>query len=173
MLVGVESQCGHLLCPPQKHRLSWSGWRRRGSAFRWRKHILQQVKLRDTTSWHLPTSDPWLTWTPLDALHRGACDTERCVWRTRPVKGGASYSRPLPMAVLPPIVTMDEWRLVWNELNCAKLLYITAVPRFWMTSLFWKSTKSNGSLSKWANGRFPKFSSTSISPGLFCAWLTH
>lgn len=42
MLVGVESQCGHLLCPHQKHRLSWSGWRRWGLAYRWRKHILRR-----------------------------------------------------------------------------------------------------------------------------------
>lgn len=44
MLVGVESRCGHLWCPHQKHRLSWSGWRRWGLAYRWKKHILGKVK---------------------------------------------------------------------------------------------------------------------------------
>lgn len=121
MLVGVESQCGHLLCPHQKHRLSWSGWRRWGLAYRWRKHILQRNWSQGTKlSWQCNRTETQNDCWDVTPVNLSAAWTEMLmIQRTLAVKGGACYSSTQPTkgnaATDSTHRWKNEWRLVGEE----------------------------------------------------------
>lgn len=105
------------------------------------KNWSQGTQLHDNASKHKMTVGNWP-----EPERRQLERTEKLkMQRTLAVKGGASYSEPLPKAVLPPIVITGEWRETCSKQimmysSCTHMQQQKEVLTLWflMDFLCWK-----------------------------------